>query len=223
MLRSRTEATTHEPGSALAKRHLLAAVARRGLPGVVEATVVPTVVFLAASSLFGARWAMIAVFVWAFASVTWRKQRGSALPALVAVTLCGLAARTMVGVVSGSTFAYFAQPIASRTATAGALVVSVLIGRPLVARIGHDFCPIAPDVARRPAVARLFAGLTMLWACAQILTAAATLALLMSLDTNAFVAVKAVTSLSISLLAIAITIAWALRVVHREKLAFMTA
>jgi hypothetical protein len=166
---------------------------------------------------------MVAVFVWACASVTWRRRRGRALPALVTVTLCGLTVRTMVGVVSGSAFAYFVQPIASRVGTAAALGVSALVGRPLVARIADDFCPIAPDVARRPAVMQLFAGLTLLWASAQVLTAAFTLVLLVSLDTSSFVLLKAITSLTISAVAIAITIAWAVRVAHRERLAFAVA
>jgi hypothetical protein len=108
-------------------------------------------------------------------------------------------------------------------AIAAVFFASVLLGRPLIARIAHDFCPIAPEVATRPEVIRLFAGLTVLWASAQILTAAATLGMLLSLDTTLFVVLKPMMSLSISASAIAITIFWALRVAHREELVFATA
>jgi hypothetical protein len=196
------------------------AVARRGLPGILEASLTPAVIFLTTSSLFGARFAMLAVLAWGIASITWRRRRGRTLPTLVGVAICGLTVRTLVGVVSGSTFAYFAQPVATMLAIALVFSLSVFFGRPLVARIALDFCPIPSDVARRPEVVRLFSGLTMLWAGAQLLTAGATITLLLSLDTSLFVVLKPVTSLTISAMAITVTIAWALRVAHREQLVF---
>jgi hypothetical protein len=42
---------------------------------------------------------------------------------------------------------------------------------PVISRLAHDFCPLAPDIARRPGVVRLFTGLTVLWAGAHLLTA----------------------------------------------------
>jgi hypothetical protein len=71
-------------------------------------------------------------------------------------------------------------------------------------------------------VVQLFAGLTVLWAVAQLLTAAATLVLLFSLDTSLFVILKPVMSLTISAGAVAITAWAALRVAHREELVFVT-
>jgi hypothetical protein len=206
----------------LPKQPLLMAVARRGLPGILEASLTPAAIFLLTNSFFGTRSAMLAVLIWGCASFTWRKTRGRTPPALVVLALCGLTVRTLVGVVSGSTFAYFAQPVATMIAIAGIFFFSVLLGRPLVARIAHDFCPIAPDVATRPAVIDLFAGLTLLWAGAQLLTAAATLGMLLSLDTTLFVVLKPVVTLSISAASIAVTIAWALRVAHCEELVFVT-
>jgi hypothetical protein len=220
-LRPRDDAL-HEPGSHLPRRLLLLAVARRSLPGLLEASLLPAAVFLLTNSFLGPRSAMLAVLVCACVSAAWRKRRGSSLPALVVVALLGLSVRTLVGLVSGNTFVYFVQPIATMLAIATVFFLSVLAGRPLVARIAHDFCPITPDVSRRPAVVQFFAGLTVLWAGAQLVTAGATLSLLLSLDTSLFVVVKPIVSLSISAAAIAITIRWALRIAHREKLVFAT-
>jgi len=89
--------------------------------------------------------------------------------------MIGLTVKTLVGILSGSTFVHFAQPIATTLALAAVFLGSVAFGRPLVARIAHDFCPIAPEVASRPAVRRLFIGLTVLWAVVQLCTAGATL------------------------------------------------
>ena len=223
ILRPRADSAPHDAARALPKQPLLKAVARRGLPGILEASLTPAAIFLVTNSLIGTRSAMLAVLIWGCGTFAWRKTRGRTPPALVLVALCGLTVRTLVGVASGSTFAYFAQPIATMLAIAAVFFASVLLGRPLIARIAHDFCPIAPEVATRPEVIRLFAGLTVLWASAQILTAAATLGMLLSLDTTLFVVLKPMMSLSISASAIAITIFWALRVAHREELVFATA
>ena len=117
----------------------------------------------------------------------------------------------------------FRWPVVILVAIATVFVLSVLVGRPLVARIAHDFCPLAPDVAKRPAVIELFAGLTVLWAVAQLLTAAATLTMLLSLDTTLFVVLKPVVTMGISAAAVAVTIVWAMRTAHREELVFATA
>jgi hypothetical protein len=219
MLQPRDDAS-RDTGSPIAKQPLLLAVARRGFPGIVEASLTPAVIFLVANACSGTRWAMLAVFAWGCVSFLWRKYRGHRLPALVVVALCGLIFRTVVGVASGSAFAYFIQPVAMTVGIAAVLLASLVIGRPVVARIAHDFCPIPPDVAQRPSVVQLFAALTVLWAVAQLLTAAATLVLLLSLDTSLFVILKPVASLSISATAIALTVWAALRAAHREELVF---
>jgi hypothetical protein len=53
-----------------------------------------------------------------------------------------------------------------------------------------------------------------------LLTAAATLGMLMTMPVTTFVAVKTVTCLAITVGAIAVTILWALRTAHREHLVF---
>ena len=45
-----------------------------------------------------------------------------------------------------------------------------------VGRMAVDFCPIAPEVAARPGVVRLFTGLTALWAGVNLASAATTFA-----------------------------------------------
>ena len=127
---------------------------------------------------------MLAVFGWGCLTFLWRKYRGNRVPALVVIALCGLIVRTLIGVASGNAFVYFVQPVAMTVTIAAVLLVSVVIRRPIVARIAHDFCPIPPDVATRPSVVQLFATLTVLWAAAQLLTAAATLTMLLCLNTT---------------------------------------
>jgi hypothetical protein len=163
---------------------------------------------------------MIGVLVWGYSTILRRAVRSRAVPSLLVLAMFGLTIKTLVGVVSGSTFAYFLQPVATTVAVAAAFVGSALIGRPLIARIAHDFCPIAPEVASRSV--RLFAGLTVLWASAQ-LSAGATLGMLFSMPTTLFVVVKPAASLAISATAVTVTVCWALRTARREELVFAKA
>ena len=59
---------------------------------------------------------------------------------------------------------YFLQPVATTLALALVFFGSLMFGRPMIARMASDFCPLAPEIACRPGVVRLFSGLTLLWA-----------------------------------------------------------
>jgi hypothetical protein len=165
---------------------------------------------------------MAAVLVWAYVAILRRVIRGTPIPAILLLATLGLTVRTLVGIVSGSTFAYFIQPVATTVALAVVFLGSVVIGRPVIARLAHDFCPIAPEVAARPAVLRLFGGLTVLWAGVHVVTAAITFGMLVSMPVATFVAVKTVACLAVTVGAIVITILWALRIVRSERLVFST-
>jgi hypothetical protein len=212
--------TTPEGHTPFSTRPVLLAVARRGLPNLVEATIVPALLFFLFVSTIGAVVAMAAVLVWGYGAILRRVLRAETIPAILVLATLGLTIKTLVGLLSGSTFAYFLQPVATTVALAGVFLGSVLVGRPVIARLAHDFCPIAPDVASRPGVVRLFAGLTILWSGVHILTAATTFAMLVSMSVPMFVALKTVACLCITVAAIAITILWALRTARSEQLTF---
>ncbi len=203
-----------------ARRPLLYAVAWRGLPNLIEATVIPAIMFFLIVKTINVPAAMVAVLVWAYVAILRRVVRGTRIPAILLLATLGLTVRTLVGLVSGSTFAYFIQPIATTVALAAVFLGSVVIGRPVIARLAHDFCPIAPEVAGRPAVLRLFGGLTVLWAGVHVVTAAITFGMLVSMPVATFVAVKTVACLAVTVGAIVITIFWALRIVRSERLVF---
>jgi hypothetical protein len=199
---------------------LLYAVARRGIPNLLESTIIPAILFVVIVTTISPPWAMAGVLVWAYGAILRRVLRGKQIPTILILATMGLTVRTLVGLISGSTFAYFLQPIATTVALAVVFLGSVVIGRPVIAKLAHDFCPIAPEVAGRPAVVRLFGGLTVLWAGVHVLTAAATFVMLLTMPVAMFVAVKTVACLAISVGAIVVTVCWALRTVRSERLYF---
>lgn len=204
----------------LAKRPVLLAVARRGLPRIIEATVVPAILFVVTITAAGGGVAMAVVLAWAYGAILQRVTRKRPVPAVLLLATLGLTVRTLIALVSGSMFAYFLQPVATTVALAGVFLGSVCIGRPIVARLAHDFCPLAPDVVNRPAITRLFVGLTLLWAGVHFLTAATTLGMLVSLPVEMFVMLKTVACFGITVTAVIITVWWALRTAHSEQLTF---
>ncbi len=208
---------------ALHAPQVLGAVLRRGLPNLVEATLVPTVLFLVVIALLGPVAAMAAVLVWGYGAIGRRLVFHQRIPALLVLATVGLTVRSVVGLASGSTFAYFIQPVATTVALAAIFAGSAWMGRPVIARLAHDFVPLHPEVADRPAITRLFVGLTLLWAGVHLLTAATTFSLLVTLPVPLFVALKTVASMSISVAAIVITIVMALRTARREELVFARA
>lgn len=199
-------------------RAILAAVARRSAPHLIEATVIPAVLFYTCLTLAGTTTAILSVLVWAYGAVICRLVGHRAIPPILVLAVVGITVRTLIALASGSTFIYFFQPILGTVATAAVFLMSLVVGPPLVARLASEFCPVTPEIADRPAVIRLFRGLTVLWAGVSLATAATTLVLLISLPLAAFVAAKTISGLIITSGGIALTVSWSLRTARREDL-----
>jgi uncharacterized membrane protein len=206
-------------GCALSKLRVLEAVGRRSLPSLIEATVVPAVLFYVFFTTLGPISAMLSVLVWSYGAVIRRLLTGHGVPGVLQLAVIGLTVRTIVGILSG-TFMYFLQPVATTLALALVFFGSLMFGRPMIARMASDFCPLAPEIATRPGVVRLFSGLTLLWAGVHLLSAATTFTLLVSLPTPTFVAVKSLVSLAITISAIVLTVSWSIRTARAEDLVF---
>lgn len=217
--RPRCERGEHH-GPEFSKPAILRAVARRGLPNLIEATVVPAVLFYVLVVTTSGTIAMIAALAWAFVAVLRRLAFHQPIPSILVLGTLGIVVRTIVGLLSGSMFAYFLQPLATTVALGALFLGSALIGRPVIGRLAHDFCPIAPEVANRPAVVQLFVGLTVLWAGVHLVTAATTFGMLVSLPVPTFILLKTVTSMGITVAAIVFTVSWSIRIARRENLVF---
>ncbi len=205
------------PASRISKARVLGELARRSLPSVLEATVIPAVLFYVCLVHFGPVVAMIVVLSWSYGAVARRWLSGARIPTILALAVLGLTVRTVFGITSG-TFVYFLQPILTTLALAVVFLGSLCFGKPIIGRLASDFCPLAPDVEKRPAVGRLFTGLTVLWTGVHLLTAATTFGLLMSLPTSTFVLLKTITSLAITVGAIVLTVSWSIRTAQSEDL-----
>lgn len=170
------------------------AVIRRLWPYLLEATAVPTAAYYLGLVTVGQVWGIIAASVCTYLSVGRRLVLRQPVPGLLLVASVGISVRLAIYLVNHSSFTYFLQPIAKTGATALLFAVSVLIGKPLVARFAADFCTFDDAVGDRPAITALFRRLTFLWAGAQLAIAAANLTLLLTVPVTVFVGTAAGTA-----------------------------
>lgn len=194
----------------------LGAIARRAGVNLGLACAVPAAVFYTLFTLAGVWTAMVGVLAWSYGTLAWRALTGRRTSGLLVLTTVVLTCRTLIALAASSPFIYFLQPILTDCLIGTAFLVSLLAGRPLVARLAGDFYPIDAELAGRPAVRRLFRRLTLLWAVLAFGKAAMTLWLLLTQPLDMFVPVKAVVVLVVNAAAMATTIAAAAYVARRE-------
>jgi hypothetical protein len=200
----------------LSKRAVVAQVARRGGPKMIEASLIPSALFYTCLAFGSLGLAYTASILWTYSCLGRHLLRRQGVSGILVLASVGITVRTAIAVGSGSTFVYFAQPIVGTVATGGVFLFSIVIGRPLIGRIAHDFWPITPEQAENPNVRSLLRGLTLLWAGVNLTTATVTFGLLLSLPLTTFVAAKQVTGLAVTITAIAVTIVWSHRTACNE-------
>jgi len=188
------------------------------LPNLIEATLIPTVMFLVLLHLAGIRAAALASLGWSLLALGRRLLFRRRVSALLLLALVGLVGRTIAVLVSGSALIYFLQPIATTAVVGFVFLGSALTGSPLAHRLSGDFCPLPASVTDRPRVRNLFRGLTLLWAAVNLGNASVTLWLLCTQSLGTFVALKSATAMTVTWSAVALTVTWSVRVAQREGL-----
>src|ERR1700735_1886379 len=79
-------------------------------------------------------------------------------------------------------------------------------GRPFTHRFAGDFCPIDPELLKRPLVHRFFVRISVLWATVLLLNAGFVLWLLLTSSLHAFVLERAAVTYSLTAFAIYLSI-----------------
>jgi uncharacterized membrane protein len=200
------------------KLSVLRAVGRRLVPHLVEATIVPTLLFYLSFVTFGAVAAYVSALAWSTWAIGRRVVRGAPVPAILLLAGIGLAVRTLFALASGSTFVYFMQPVLGKFALSGVFLLSVAQGRPLIGRFARDFCTMPADIEARAGIVRLYRHLTYLWAGVNLAAAAVSLLLLLTLPVTAFLAIKPFVGWLITSAGIALTVSASVHVARRECL-----
>jgi len=186
----------------------LGALSRHAGRHVIEASLIPVVLFYVMLTFVGSTAALLPALAWSYVALGRRVVTGRRLPGLLLLGACGLTARTTVALGTGSLFLYFLQPTLTSAVVALLFLASLPTDSPMAQRLAADVCPLPGDVLALPAVRRYFFHLTVLWAGVQLTSAGITMALLMSQPVGTYVWAKQVTSLTLTGSAIAVSVLW---------------
>ena len=181
---------------------------RHATPRVVEGVVAPTVVFLFALHFFAVTSAVAAGLGLAYVLIAWRIATGRRVSGILVLGAASLTARSGLALATGSAFVYFLQPTLGTALVGGAFLISAGAGRPLAGRLARDFCPIPEDIASAAPMQRFFTQITVLWAVTELVNAAVAACLLLSQSIAVFVVTRAVSSLTLTALGIALSVLW---------------
>jgi hypothetical protein len=197
---------------------VLRAVARRLLPNLVEATLIPTLLFVATAMVFSVPMAFLVALVWSYAALLRRVVARRPIPSLVVLGSIGLTVRTLVAIGSGSAFVYFLQPVIGTFVVGSVFLASVAVGRPIIGRFARDFCPLDADIEGCAGIVLLYRRLTYLWATVNFVAGATTFALLRLLPVHVFLAVRPVAVWTITVTGVLLTVVASVRVARLEGL-----
>jgi intracellular septation protein A len=182
------------------------------------ACVVPAVLFYLALVLSGVTAAVITALTWSYAAVVWRWATKRRASGLLVLTVAILTVRTGITLSTGNTFIYFFQPVVSDGLVAMVFLASLATATPVVARLAADFYPLDHHVAASHPVRRLFWRLTLLWGCVGLAKGGIGFWLLESQSLISFVVLKNLMVISLTVLAVTVTVVASMRVLRREGL-----
>jgi hypothetical protein len=196
----------------------LRTLARHALPKLVESTLIPVGLFVGVLHFFGLWGAMIAGLGWSYAAVLRRVVTRQRIPGLLLIGTLTLTARSALAFATGSSVLYFLQPTLGTALVAVAFVCSVVLGRPLAQRIATDFCPIPDHVTADEGVRRCFLGISLLWAVTCLVNASVSVWLQFTQSVGTFVVTKSLTQMTLTVVAVGISVWWFKRSVNRPVL-----
>lgn len=189
----------------------LRALARHAVPHLIEATLVPLLLFYAVMWVMGVWGALGAALAWSYGALILRVVRGQRVPGILVLGALGLTVRTVIALASGSVFIYFLQPSLGTVVMAGTFLMSVPAGRPLAHKLAHDFCPLPEAFSSNPRVRSFFARLSLLWGAVFLVNAGMTIWLLVSQSLNVYLIAKTGASIALTGSAVAFSTWWFLR------------
>lgn len=207
--------TDADPVAAGVDRPDLRAVLTRVVVSLVVAVVIPACLMWTMLTVAGFSTAVVVALAWVIVVMVWRRMTRRAVSGLVLLSMVVLTIRTVLALVTGSSFLYFVQPVFTDLAVATLFLGSLCTVRPIVARLAPDFFPMNAAVAERPEVCCLFRRLTLMWGLVIVLKAGITLSLLASLSTTSFVLIKGGAIATLTLTAAVATIVWSVVVGRR--------
>jgi hypothetical protein len=167
------------------------AIIRRSVPRLVRDGFGPLATFYAGWKLIGLTAGIVLALVFGL-TVFLHERRQGRPAALVRVALAIVCLRAVVGLSSGSASVYLAQEIGIDLLLAGTVLGSLAAGRPLTAWIAADVYPFTPEMRDSDTFRHVIRNVTLVWGAYFLTRAAVRLIALLTLSTDRYVLVVAV-------------------------------
>jgi hypothetical protein len=147
---------------------------------VVEATLIPALIFWGMLHLTGLVWALFAGLGWCYFAIARRAIKGRALPAVLLVAALLFTTRTGIALAFHSTFVYLLTPTLNAFVLAAAFLGSAVLGKPLTERFAQDFVGLPAHITALAKVRTALRRLCVVWALVNILNGWVALQLLVA-------------------------------------------
>ena len=197
-------------------------LARRGVPQITEAVLIPLGLFLVAYQLAGVWVAIVAGLGWSVMVITHKIVQRRRVPGLMIVGVLMLVCRSVLALATGSEFVYFLQPTLGAACIATAFLLSVAIGRPLAQRFAGDYCVIPDPLLTDARVHSFMLRVSLMWAAVGFMNAGVSLWLLLSQPTATYVLTKAAVSITATVIPVGVSVLWFRRCMTRHGLLIAT-
>jgi intracellular septation protein A len=173
-----------------------------------EFTLIPLALFWVLFTQVGFDGGLFAALGWSALAIGRRLVQRQKLPTILLITTALLVVRTAVGLWTGSAFLYFLQPTVQNFVFALALLVTIGLERPLLAKLADDFCAFPEALSSHPGIQRFFKRVSLLWAVVFLVNGATTLVVLATQTVGNFLVVSTAGSYSVVVMGIVLSLWW---------------
>ena len=173
-----------------------------------EFTLIPLALFWVLFTQVGFDGGLFAALGWSALAIGRRLVQRQKLPTILLITTGLLVVRTAVGLCTGSAFLYFLQPTVQNFVFALALLVTIGLDRPLLAKLADDFCAFPEALSSHPGIRRFFKRVSLLWALVFLINGATTIVVLATQTVGNFLVVSTAGSYSVVAMGIVLSLWW---------------
>ena len=192
------------------------AIVRRAVPRLVRDGFGPLATFYAGWKLIGLTAGIVLALAFGV-SVYLHERRQGRPAALVRVALAIVCLRAVVGFSSGSASVYLAQEIGIDLLLAGTVFGSLAAGRPLTAWIAADVYPFTPEMRDSDTFRDVMRTVTVVWGAYFLTRATVRLIALLTLSTDRYVLVVALSDAPFLILLLAWSVYYSFSVFRRSE------
>ena len=178
----------------------------------------PIGLFYVVLTILGFGDGVLAAMAWSLGVIVVRLLLRKQIPIMLLGTAAILAARTVLGLLTGSEFLYFLQPTLQNFALALFFLLTSPLNRPILGRLASDLCKFPDGLAHHPRMVRFFRQVSVLWAAVFIIIGAGMMVALLNVAVGDYLLVSSVGYYSLIGLGILFSVVWFRRALRTEQI-----